>query len=204
MWKRVAAIVTLLSVVISFALTRIDGAGTLDSNAWMDYGTVVATNGQVIRFDGDRKAIAWLNENVSGSPVIAEAVVIKPDSWGGAYACGGSRIAVATGLPTVMGWDRHESQQRPTTEFRQRERDIRALYTSADIAEKRRVIAVYGIDYIISGPLEAIYPEITSANICEPTGSPGGISALASMVGSDLEVVFSSNGTTIYRVRPNT
>lgn len=204
MWKRVAAVVTLLSVVIAFALTRIDGAGTLDSNAWMDYGTVVATNGQVIRFDGDRKAIAWLNENVSGSPVIAEAVVIKPDSWGGAYACGGSRIAVATGLPTVMGWDRHESQQRPTTEFRQRERDIRALYTSADIAEKRRVIAVYGIDYIISGPLEAIYPEITSANTCEPTGSPGGISALASMVGSDLEVVFSSNGTTIYRVRPNT
>jgi uncharacterized membrane protein len=203
MWKRVGAVIALISIVIAFALTRIDGAGTLNGLAWMDYGTVIATDGQIIRFDGDREAIAWLNDNVSGSPIIAEAVVVKPDYWGGAYTCGGSRIAVATGLPTVMGWDHHESQQRPTTEFRQRERDIRALYTSASISEKRRVIATYQIEYIISGPLEAIYPEITADNTCEPTGSPGGISALASMVGSDLEVVFSRDGTTIYHVVPN-
>ncbi|MGH2549973.1 MAG: hypothetical protein ACRDHN_11310 [Thermomicrobiales bacterium] len=203
MWKRVVAIVALLSAVIAFALTRIDGAGTLNSIAWMDFGTVIATDGQIIRFDGDREAIDWLNDNVSGSPVIAEAVVVKPDYWGGAYTCGGSRIAVATGLPTVMGWDRHESQQRPTTGFRKRERDIHTLYTSTGISEKRQVIETYRIEYIISGPLEAIYPEITPDNTCKPTGSPGGISALASMVGSDLEVVFSRDGTTIYHVLSN-
>lgn len=202
MWKRVAVIVALLSV-IAIALTRIDGAGTLDSNAWMDYGTVVTTDGQTISFKGDYGAIDWLNDNVAGSPVIAEAIVIMPGAYGGGYACGGARISRATGLPTVMGWDRHEAQQRPTTDFQQREQDIHTLYTSTNLSEKRRVIATYQIEYIISGPLETIYPTTDRYSQCTSDGSPEGIAAFATMVGADLEVAFSRDGTTIYHVIPN-
>jgi len=203
MKKRVAAIAIVVIAAIAVTLARNDGAGTLNGLAWMDYGTVVATDGQVIRFDGDRGAITWLNNNVSGSPVIAEAVVVKPNSYGGAWRCGGSRIAVATGLPTVMGWDHHEAQQRPATDFAQREEDIRALYVSTDQNEKRRVITKYGIEYIVSGPMELIYPEI-DGNDCRPTGSQAGILALSAMVGTDFEIVFSEDGTTVYHVQPST
>lgn len=202
MWKRVVAIGIVIVAVATMAITRLDGANTLNGLEWMDYGTVIATDGQIIRFDGDREAIAWLNDHVAGSPIIAEAVVVKPRTWGGAYRCGGSRIAIATGLPTVMGWDHHESQQRPTTDFIKRESDIRTLYTSTNTADKRAVISRYGLEYIISGPLELIYPEITPDETCHPTGSAAGIAALASMVNSDLEIVFSEDGTTIYHVLP--
>lgn len=202
MWKRVAAIAIVLIAVIALALTRIDGERTLNSNAWMDYGTVVTTDGQVISYAGDRGAIDWLNENVKGSPVIAEMIVVWPKHYGGAYVCGGARISRATGLPTVLGWDRHEAQQRPTTDFQQRERDNRSLYLSRDPAEKLRVIRAYNIEYVISGPLEAIYPITSGDNDCIGTGDPLGITAFDVMVGTSLEVVFSEQGTTIYHVLP--
>lgn len=200
MWKRAVAGVAIVIALSGIAIAMLDGANTLDAYEWMDYGTVVTTDGQVIRYDGDRKAINWLNDHVSGSPVIAEAIVVMPGYYGGAYACGGARISRSTGLPTVVGWDRHESQQRPTTDFQQRERGIYTLYTSTSLPEKREVLTTYGIEYIVSGPLELIYPTTDGANHCTSSGSAAGIAALASMVGSDLEIVFSRDGTTIYQV----
>jgi uncharacterized membrane protein len=204
MWKRVAAVIVVVIAFAGIAIARLDGANTLNAYEWMDYGTVITTDGQVIRYDGDGKAIDWLNDHVSGSPVIAEAIVILPRSYGGAYACGGARISRSTGLPTVMGWDRHEAQQRPTTDFQQRERDIYDLYTSTNIANKRRVIDTYQIEYIVSGPLELIYPTTDGYNHCTSSGSAAGIAALSAMVGTDLEIVFSEDGTTVYHVQPST
>ena len=83
-------------------------AGTLNALAWMGQGTVPTFSGgesTEIRFDGDLAAIEWLLANVRGTPVIAEASI-------GPYRCNGSRIANATGLPTIIGWERHEQQQR--------------------------------------------------------------------------------------------
>jgi hypothetical protein len=101
-----------------------------------------------------------------------------------------------------MGWDRHESQQRPATDFQQREQDIYDLYTATDASEKRHIIDRYGIEYIVSGPLELIYPTTDGENHCTSSGSAAGIAALDSMVGADLEVVFSADGTTVYHVLP--
>jgi uncharacterized membrane protein len=202
MGKRVAAVAVIVVALTGIAIARLDGAHTLNAYEWMEYGTVVTTDGQVIRYDGDRKAIDWLNNHVKGSPVIAEAIVVRPRYYGGAYACGGARISRSTGFPTVMGWDRHESQQRPTTDFQQREQDIHDLYTGTSVSDKRRIIDRYGIEYIVSGPLELIYPTTDGANHCTPDGSATGIAALDSMVGADLEVVFSEDGTTVYHVLP--
>ena len=54
----------------------------------------------------DHKLIRWLQENVIGSPVIIEGRR-RPSEyyWNG-------RISISTGLPSVLGWNFHQRQQR--------------------------------------------------------------------------------------------
>ena len=52
---------------------------------------------------GDYEAIRWLQENVPGTPVLAEAPI-------GYYREFGVRVSSFTGLPTLVGM--HESEQR--------------------------------------------------------------------------------------------
>ena len=47
---------------------------TLNALDWMDYGEIEAGS-VTLTYAGDRAAIAWFNENVGGTPVIAEAVL---------------------------------------------------------------------------------------------------------------------------------
>ncbi|MFL7794412.1 MAG: DUF2298 domain-containing protein, partial [Anaerolineae bacterium] len=76
----------------------------------------------------DYAAIAWLDENVKGAPVILETP-------GGSYSYEG-RVSALTGLPTVLGWAGHEHQWRGTfDEQASRQEDINTLYTSVDKAE---------------------------------------------------------------------
>jgi YYY domain-containing protein len=167
------------------------GPNTLDSLDWMRYGTIASGTGQVIRFDGDLDAIRWFQEHVEGTPVIAEASI-------GPYRGNGSRFSIALGLPAVLGWDRHERQQRYYPEIAQRDIDVRDLYDSGSVERKQSIIDTYGIDYIIVGDLER--KSGLPTNPAELYASPEGLAALQSMVGSDLEIVFESNGTTVYRV----
>ncbi len=172
------------------------GTGALDALDWMRYGTVPSfgPNGvEPIHFDGDLAAIDWLQRNVAGSPVIAEASI-------GPYRCDGSRFSIATGLPTIIGWERHEEQQRPPDDLPQRVNDVRTLYTSPDPAEKLAILRKYDVRYVIVGDLERLYP--VADNDCTPQGSAAGIAAFDAMVGTSLEPVFNQGGTTIYRVLP--
>jgi YYY domain-containing protein len=167
------------------------GPSTLDALDWMSYGTLVSDNGQIIRFDGDLAAIRWFQDNVEGTPVIAEASI-------GPYRGDGSRFSIALGLPTVLGWDRHERQQRYYPEIAQRDADVRELYNSTDAERKRAIIELYGIDYIIVGDVER--KSALPANPGQLYASPDGLAVLGQMVGSGLEVVFDQDGTTVYRV----
>jgi uncharacterized membrane protein/4-amino-4-deoxy-L-arabinose transferase-like glycosyltransferase len=170
--------------------------GSLNALAWMDVGSVSVIGSpefSEIRFAGDRAAIDWLQQNVPNSAVIAEASI-------GPYRCNGSRIANATGLPTIIGWERHQQQQRFPELLPARVSDVRTLYTSADVAEKEAILRKYNVEYVVVGDLERIYP--IPNNECTPGGSEAGIAAFDQMVGSTLEEVFSQDGTTIYRVLP--
>ncbi|MFT4039794.1 MAG: DUF2298 domain-containing protein, partial [Thermomicrobiales bacterium] len=171
-------------------------AGSLNALDWMQNGSVPVIGSpefSQITYAGDRAAIDWLQHNVSGSPVIAEASI-------GPYRCNGSRISIATGLPTIIGWERHQQQQRQPDLLPQRVADVRTLYTSPDVAEKEAILRKYRVEYVIVGDLERVYP--TPNNECTPGGSAEGIAALESMAGTALDEVFSQDGTTIYRVRP--
>ncbi len=103
----------------------------------------------------DYAAIAWLNQNVAGAPVILEA----PADERNAYVYEG-RISAHTGLPTVLGWAGHEHQWRGTyDEQARRSDDIETLYTSPDPDEMWALLEKYNVRYVYVGPVErARYP----------------------------------------------
>ena len=164
---------------------------TLNALDWMDYGMIPEQGGAgvVFAYDEDRDVIEWFNNEVGGTPVIAEASI-------DGYRCGGSRIAIHTGLPVVVGWVWHDSQQRGGVDLLKRRDDVRTLYSSTDQQVKEALIDKYRIEYVVVGDLERRYP----ADNCHSTDNSEGIAAFGPLVGTDLEVAFVSGETTVYRV----
>lgn len=95
----------------------------------------------------DYEAVLWLNENVTGTPVVLEA---NGDSYSD-----NERISMATGLPTVLGWYVHEWLWRgDTAALEERINDIKTLYTTTDLATVKNLVEKYDIKYIYVGKLE--------------------------------------------------
>jgi YYY domain-containing protein len=98
----------------------------------------------------DYAAFVWLNQNVSGAPVLLEA----PGDRAQAYVYAG-RVSANTGLPTLLGWAGHEHQWRGSyDEQARREPDIESLYTSVDAREVMALVSKYDVRYVYVGPLE--------------------------------------------------
>ena len=172
---------------------------TLDGLAWMKGSWIYSESGQKIEFSGDYAAIIWLRQHDTNNSIIAEASI-------GPYRGNGSRIDAGTGLPSVLGWDRHERQQRYSQAIDQRLVDLRTLYNTPDVAMKQTIIEKYNIRYIIVGDVERKWvPQAGFAGDPiggQPYASAVGLAALDSMVGSELRVAFVSGATTIYEVIP--
>ncbi len=100
----------------------------------------------------DAPIIAWLRRNVTGLPTILEA-------WGESYGPY-TRIAMHTGLPTVLGWEHHVRQRGASDdEVRRRKRDIMTVYHSTDIVQSLRILKRYGVTFVVVSALErATYP----------------------------------------------
>jgi len=167
------------------------GPSTLNALAWMDYGTIQSASGQTIAFAGDREVIEWFNSEVDGSSVIAEASI-------GPYRGNGSRISIATGLPTVLGWDRHQRQQRYAPEISVRLADLNELYNSTDPDRKLELLSKYNVEYIIVGEVER--RTILAGSNTRPYASAAGLAAFESMIGDSLEIAFQSGETVVYQV----
>jgi len=175
---------------------------TLNGYRWMEYGQVWNESpndqcGGPLSFRDDYAAINWLNDTVIGTPVIAEASI-------GPYRGNGSRFAIATGLPTILGWDRHEYQQRPAEGIFPRSDDVRTLYDSTDQGRKLAVLQRYHVSYVVVGALERGW-YVAPANrqgCADPYASRAGLATLEGMVGTYLAPAFRSGDTTIYRVLP--
>jgi YYY domain-containing protein len=204
-WSRAGLAIAALVIVLGFAYpaqatgVRLDTRfphpnrnWTLDAYAWMEYGTITFTDGTTVGYADDLAAIDWFNAEVAGTPVIAEASVHD------AYRCNGSRFSIATGLPAVIGWQRHESQQRYTDHLLQRERDLFEIYVSTDPGEKLQLLDAYHVEYLVVGQTERLYPDFERG--CQPQDVAAGIAAIESMVGTSLEVAFQHGSTTVYRV----
>jgi YYY domain-containing protein len=163
---------------------------TLDGYAWMDGGTILNGTGDVITFAGDLDAIEWFNEHVTGAPVLLEASI-------GPYRGNGSRISSATGLPTILGWDRHQRQQRYEPGISQRMRDVRTMYNEEDLESKLEMLRRYNVRYVVVGDVERYW---NTPDQPDYYASRAGLAAFDALVNSGLSVAFASGATTIYQV----
>ena len=95
---------------------------------------------------GEYAASQWLRDDAKWGRMV-EAV-------GGDYS-DFARISSSTGLPTILGWKGHELQWRISIgSFQGREDDVRAIYSSSDPEEVRRLLESYGVRYVYLGSRE--------------------------------------------------
>jgi YYY domain-containing protein len=122
---------------------------TLDGMAYMPTSTYTDRWG-TMDLGQDYDAIRWIQENVTGSPVIVEANLRDLYRWG-------SRYTIYTGLPGVVGWEWHQQQQRAVTPgvwISNRIQEIEDFYTTTDLAQAAQFLQKYNVRYIILGQQE--------------------------------------------------
>ena len=156
-----------------------DGKFTLNGYSYIEESVYKDPKGE-IDLSSDMVGINWLRHNISGSPVVLEAVT-PTDRWG-------SRVSINTGLPTVIGWKWHQEQQR----WGQREmvakriRDVEAIYTDPKLANA--LLDKYKVDYVYIGQVEKLYYPAE------------GIAHLKTGLDGKLLPVFTSENVTIMKV----
>ncbi|HVT01446.1 MAG TPA: DUF2298 domain-containing protein [Patescibacteria group bacterium] len=106
------------------------------------------------KYPSDYKAINWINKNIKGTPVIAEA-------QGDSYTDYG-RISSNTGLPTILGWTVHEWLWRGTYDIpAPRIEEVRNLYETQNRDVAKQILTKYKVIYVYVGDLERQkYPNI--------------------------------------------
>lgn len=170
-WK--AAVVVLFALTLTFPFQvlpdyygNFQHSTNLEGKAFMQWELVE-----------DKIAIDWINQNISGQPVMVEAA-------GDSYTHF-NRISTFTGIPTIQGWFVHEWLWRGGPEKPgERANDVALLY-EADISISREIIEKYNVEYIYIGNLERQkYPTLNEDR-------------LASLG----EIIFSTDTVKIIRIR---
>jgi uncharacterized membrane protein len=160
-----------------------DAPHTLDGMAFMQYATYEWL-GSVMDLSQDYRAIRWMQENVQGSPVIVEANSGDLYRW---Y----TRFTIYTGLPGVLGWDWHQTQQRallPPNWISDRRVAIGDFYLTPDYEQARAFLRKYDVRYVVVGQLEiATYPGL-------------GLEKFPLLEGVLWNVAYRDGNTTIYEV----
>ena len=152
----------------------------LDGTAYMA-AAVHQEREQSIELKWDLEAIRWIQDNVEGSPVVLEAHM-EQYRWG-------SRIAIYTGLPTVLGWPWHQIQQRTGYSYTIQERadDVKEMYETKDVGRALELLHQYRVRYVVVGDLERIVYGADGLQKFENLG----------------QKVFENEGTAIYKGRWN-
>jgi YYY domain-containing protein len=103
-------------------------------------------------------AIVWVRANTALDAVIVEGK-------GASYRANYSRISAATGRPTLLGWDGHESQWRGAAYSGMaagRAEALDLIYRSGAPEQIAQALATWGIDYVYIGPTERSQYGMTS------------------------------------------
>jgi YYY domain-containing protein len=161
---------------------------TLDGMTYMEYSKYYNGASPEMGIDMDLRedylAIRWMQENVKGSPVILEAHTTEY-GWG-------NRFTIYTGLPGVIGWRFHQSQQRGIVDDQwiwDRIDEVANFYQTLDMQEARDFLRKYNVRYIVVGQLERAY-----------YFAPGFVKFDTMVRSGELKPVFSVGSTTIYEV----
>lgn len=155
---------------------------TLDGMAYMDTATY-SQDGFEMDLSQDANAIRFLQDTVVGSPTIVEGHATEY-KWG-------NRMTIYTGLPSVIGWNYHQRQQRTMMHEAvwARVDDVKAFYETSDRDAANAFLTKYGVRYIIVGQLErGLYPG-------------AGLEKFEAGDGQDWFKVFRDRETVIYEVK---
>ena len=155
---------------------------TLNGAAYVQ-DTVYQGHEGPIDLETDYRGLRWLQMNVEGSPVILEGST-PTYRWGG-------RVSIYTGLPSVIGWQWHQTQQRFDYRWAvdMRIDHVNRIYSTTSPREAMSLLQRYGVKYVYVGELERLYyPE-------------EGIRKFQQMEGAELDSVYRNEKVTIYRVR---
>jgi uncharacterized membrane protein len=155
--------------------------GSLDGLAYMTVGTFEWPAGTLIQLKYDYEAIRWLQDNVPGTPVIAEAKI-------GYYREGGMRVAAYTGLPSILG-NLHQNEQRYPWQVGDRDFVVSEFWSSPDPIRTLDLIHQLRLNYIYDGQIERITHGPFISDKFEQLRAQGA-----------LEVVFENEQTKIYKV----
>jgi YYY domain-containing protein len=152
---------------------------SLDGMQYMDHAQYV-DDGRDLNLPADANAIRWMQDNVVGTPVVLEgrSPVYR---WG-------SRFSIYTGLPTVLGWDVHEGQQRTgySGMIQERANDVERAYSTTNAQEALGILRKYAVRYVVVGGLEhKYYPQ-------------PGLDKFPTMPG--LKLAYDADGVQIYEV----
>ncbi len=117
---------------------------------------VIENNPEVAPFPllDDYNLIRWLQEHIQGTPVIMEGRADREYRWEG-------RISIYTGLPSVVGWNWHQRQQRTFDPMprlvQQRVANVNAFYSTTEISVAWDILRHYDVSYLIVSNLERAY-----------------------------------------------
>ena len=123
-------------------LHSLDGFGYMLNNEY-------SQKGNMIPLSNSYNAIDWINNNIQGNPVVLEHST-DLYSWS-------SRISINTGLPTVLGWDWHQKQQRSLDSYSVtlRKKHIEEFYSTNSSQYVLDFLNYYNVNMIIYGNIES-------------------------------------------------
>jgi YYY domain-containing protein len=126
---------------------------TLDS---MKFMTLARANeqGQEYSFRDEYDALIWMQDNIKGTPVVAESAV-APE-----YRSLRNRVTTYTGLPALIGYNWHQKQQRsilPSAVVDDRTADANQIFASLGTSTAWTLIQHYNVGYVIVGYPERLY-----------------------------------------------
>ncbi|MDC0035826.1 hypothetical protein OAJ44_05675, partial [Chloroflexi bacterium] len=155
---------------------------TLDGYAFTEKAIYQDEKGE-INLSSDMTAIRWIRNNIEGSPIILEGVT-PTYRWG-------SRVSIHTGLPTVIGWEWHQQQQRwgQRNKINSRMDDVNAFYTTPGFELAEDFLHEYQIKYIFIGEVEKLY---------YPSS---GLQKIYNGLNGKLEKIYDQEGVVIMKVR---
>jgi uncharacterized membrane protein len=186
-WIAVAAILVLAAAAYPLLASKAkvglrfaDLPLSLDGMQYMDVAQYL-DDGKDLHLPADAQAIRWLQDNVIGTPVVLEgrSPVYR---WG-------SRISIYTGLPTILGWDVHQGQQRAgyPSMIQERITDVERVYNTPDPREAAAILRKYQVRWVVIGGLERAYYQ--AAGLAKFRGMP------------DLRLAYDVDGVQIYEVQ---
>jgi len=137
-----------------------------------------------IVLESDRQAFEWMRANIIGSPVVVEGNA-PLYHWA-------SRVSIYTGLPTIIGWDWHQKQQRSIIDgaiIDRRIQNVNLIYNSRTPADALTQLKRFDASYIYVGDVERAFYE-----------APGLEKFNAMVNAGQLKIAYRNDHVTLYEI----